>query len=809
MSDLYGAIGHPPKISRTIVVGKCHKTMDKILNVLTYFIRCGDIRKSDDACTLDRSRIETVMANVDEHLVDLDTTPFGSVSGVDIGEEKNEEQIYFPRFGGPEEPSQTKSPAAGLYRTASHVSKLDHLALGVAMPIEALTSNKTPDMVQVLTKNVMNDIPNVIAYRDSRFVKQELRIGNHLMDTGREMDKPKTKFRTVKSQQEIKLMVTGPDDELIDVEEGVPAGEDADGHQQHMGMMRRNDSAPMLLNRSLSALITDNSLGSTKEATKLLWGIEPVKEGIGFDQWRHWERGVEIREETRFDDVWVVRGGELCEKEDQEAFLRRGLFTKSQTNHLPKSYNHLVLRRSRIGRRRSGQGSGMLELREDEEQEGTTVTSQHNNDVVFVLGDNEELVLREQHNAIESQPAPGERNLPPLSSTPKKKNCCNHKAKKHSGVKFNFEQYPQIVENYMRNKNFAMEGSEILAKAIKMERAAGILNESAQEGHSRAMEQLLRNGSMSPTSSGDEGDECECCAGFKSTGGLLQTPSNASELDIEWDNNYSQMEGRPGTSSQDKVAAAASSGAVPKQQLILQQIHHSEMVMENLLKVVALPMPNVEPQRVHEDRNRSSLVPMRSVEDESLLARTDEVKNPFSMTTKWGMVPSLMLGVTDHYVPDMVLQGIKMEATQSKQLCWEMNLRQDLLLSAHCATIEQVPTENVAIVANVDDWEVRIVSSNGGSSTPMGVGEKDLGCVVSFSASGEELNEAIMSLLGLTMPFFFQLFRCWRLCKRCGTVDCPPTSACRSSRRSCKSCTACQRRWPSSSWQPSFVSWTI
>lgn len=698
MSDLYGAIGHPPKISRTIVVGKGHATMDKILHMLTYFIRCGDIRKSGDGCALDRQGIDCVMANVEAHLVDLDTTPSGSVSGEGV-----ERTCLAARVG------DSATQRSSLYRSASHMSSLNELAIVTAS-----------DM-QVLTKNVMNDIPNVIAYRDSRFVKQELRIGNHLMDTGREMDKQQ--FRAVK------LLVTSPENELIDVEEGVEVLVAAEEGQQ----MRRNDSAPMLLNRSLSALITENSMGSTNtsEATKLLWGVEPVKQGIDSDQWRHWARGIEISEEKRFavggEPGMMDRegGGNKEEEEGVETFMRRNLFTKSEGNHLPRSYSHQ--RRSKMARRRgSGQG-GMLELREEEpELEGEMFTSssssRHHNDVVFVLGDNDELVNLRQFQAG-TQQGQGDAERKGVSTAGKQKTpCCGHKAKKHSGVKFNFEQYPQIVENYMRNKNFAMEGSEILAKAIKMERAAERLGGGDQEIHSRAMEALLRNVSSAATESGEEEEECECCAGFKATRGLLQTPSNASELDLEWD-NYSQMPGTSSSSSSTQLGkqSVAVRGAVPKQpQQPLAQ--HS---LDNSLRVVALPMPNVE-----ESRGDDTVDALGA--------------NSFPATSKWGMVPSLMLGVTDHYVPDMVLQGIRIE-TQQQQLTWEVNLRQDLTLSAHCATIEQVPTENVAIVANVDDWEVRIVSSNGasnGANAMSGGGggggtEKDTSCLFSYSTSGE------------------------------------------------------------------------
>lgn len=55
----------------------------------------------------------------------------------------------------------------------------------------------------------------------------------------------------------------------------------------------------------------------------------------------------------------------------------------------------------------------------------------------------------------------------------------------------------------------------------------------------------------------------------------------------------------------------------------------------------------------------------------------------------------------------MSLQGISSPPSK-----WELQLKQDLTISSHCAALEQSQAENVAIVANVDKWDVRLVSSH-------------------------------------------------------------------------------------------------
>lgn len=41
-----------------------------------------------------------------------------------------------------------------------------------------------------------------------------------------------------------------------------------------------------------------------------------------------------------------------------------------------------------------------------------------------------------------------------------------------------------------------------------------------------------------------------------------------------------------------------------------------------------------------------------------------------------------------------------------------MQLKQDLVISSHCGVLEQIQAENVAIIANVEKFDVRIVSSH-------------------------------------------------------------------------------------------------
>jgi folliculin-interacting protein 2 len=41
-----------------------------------------------------------------------------------------------------------------------------------------------------------------------------------------------------------------------------------------------------------------------------------------------------------------------------------------------------------------------------------------------------------------------------------------------------------------------------------------------------------------------------------------------------------------------------------------------------------------------------------------------------------------------------------------------LQLKHDLFISSQCGVLEQSPAENIAIVANVDKWDVRLISSH-------------------------------------------------------------------------------------------------
>ncbi|KAH1023887.1 folliculin-interacting protein 2 isoform X1 [Dendroctonus ponderosae] len=189
----------------------------------------------------------------------------------------------------------------------------------------------------------------------------------------------------------------------------------------------------------------------------------------------------------------------------------------------------------------------------------------------------------------------------------------------YSRVKFNLQQYPQVVRNYMKSKNIELEGLSLGEKVF--DKFATVQN------------------NIKLDLSGYESDAEEVEA--------LQTPSNASELEFS-----------PDMGSRDE-----------------QELTTEPTISSNLMKLVNIPMPK-------------SLI--NSIPDCSIPYRTTVIK-----------------GLVDTYIPDMVLQG-----TTDPKHKWHSELRNNLAMNSQHSLLDQPVDEALAIVADTDTWEVQVISSH-------------------------------------------------------------------------------------------------
>lgn len=735
MGDLYGAIGNPPKLSKTIVCGTETQTVDKVLNVLTYFIRCGQIERDHKTEVFEKNVIDDILDNFVSCSSVRGDAGVASVgqNGFDVNDEGD---LQFPRV---------KRPSGGLTRTATCIKDLTSLTGSDATDSQGIQEAVNGSFV-VGTYQKKNDIPNVLIFRDSRFVKQELRIGNFLMDTGIEMNmKQKLDIQNYKVKSttvdHIKLLVTSPENEEFAVNDADSNSSD-DTVEEATESIETNCTYPSVTQAgsnlksipSLSDLITANSIGSAsllngnsvgafvKTAVTLqqnpstfLWGIEPIKEGLSVEQWQHIEKGINLKLEMKnvngncFSDGNIESGSTSTGNSITEFKRSKSLYTKSSN---VKNSDHI--KKSKVGRKKSfndfdgpptqqllmdGSTSnienvdpapnalksypslsdlitansvgvserltwGIEPVKEtitlDEEQhfefakKMIAANTRRDPGVVFTLGgDNETLVNLKNSEARkkEAAAAVASSSTVPQSSTCATKKTCSHK--KHSGVKFNFEKYPQIATNYMKNKNIDLAHYDFIEKGLKLE-------QQTTAPVSNGEFPLI--GATETADDDENSSECECCAGNLSR--ILQTPSNATELEFSNDDNSyptstSIATSAVSTSTLSKKSCTTQSIAVGVKTDLRASSSSSGVVgMFN----GAASRSAVAAVMCNPDRNQNTIqlitLPIPKFVYKDVKQTTCKKQRP-------GFIPSLFVGITDHYIADMVLQVSSNEAVHS------------------------------------------------------------------------------------------------------------------------------------------------
>ncbi|RZC36053.1 folliculin-interacting protein 1, partial [Asbolus verrucosus] len=255
------------------------------------------------------------------------------------------------------------------------------------------------------------------------------------------------------------------------------------------------------------------------------------------------------------------------------------------------------------------------------------------------LADKEANQKVETESRVFSKKLPRSQSEPPESRKPEES---KSKSKyRYSGVKFNLQQYPQILSNYMKSKNLEISNLQFGDKSLKLDDLSS-----------------LSDTIISKYPEFDEDYE---------EGEALQTPSNASELEFTSDTFVA-----PSSNQQTKES---------NQQEVLEK-SCDDVKTVHKMKVTNLPMPNC-----HSGGFRSKFY--------------KPGVNPIRYTS------SLMRAASDSYMPDMVLQGPIVPKQD-----WESRLKSDLALASQHSLIDQPVEEAVAVIANTDTWEVQLMSSH-------------------------------------------------------------------------------------------------
>ncbi|XP_045485820.1 folliculin-interacting protein 2 isoform X2 [Pieris rapae] len=339
--------------------------------------------------------------------------------------------------------------------------------------------------------------------------------------------------------------------------------------------------------------------------------------------------------------------------------------------------------------------------------------------VVFVLGDDEKLVgLKNKsvdgksvkrsskvHNEPVNVDLPDKLNCD-LSCEKKPQDgsskCCSltlehSKPIKHSGFKFEFDKYPQIVTNYMKSKNLEILDRHYIGKPGNLK---------------------LDNFQFDPTIIPPIQEErCETCYKCQMMESVLQTPTNASEMEYMNDMPRQEPQYAKETVTQESQREMSPKTFVRKRKentVIINVKQNEEAQKESRSQENAsLTLPNTKesPQSKLQTRLISAKVP-RAKKERVDVRQVIEFPLPvINLVNKLntGFDVSLLGGVTDHYVPDLVLQG-----TLANPKVWEAELRRDLDLTLYLNKTLDSPMQAVAIVGDTNNWEVRILGRDCG-----------------------------------------------------------------------------------------------
>jgi len=662
LGDLYGAIGMPPKLARTIVCGAEKLWVEKLLNVLTYFIRCSEVRRAAKREDFNKQLINDLVAqsqaqnqagNQERHkspptqMRGLSRTATCKQNLNSIVDDADDENGELNGYGGEDENGER--------------DEMDSVSLDAS------------DGMQTLKKN---EIPTVLAFRDSHFVQQELRIGNYLMDTG--IDKKtllarqaQQYFRTGKDGR-IRLTVTTPDNVELCMEEEQSSG-------------TGSVSTGSVDDGAIEAIDYEENMEAPPKKN-FFWNMVPVagvKEGLSLTDLAKLQQGIRIinRKLERRSSSYSVEGNP-----DQLSKTGGGTGTgdfeplshERRSSHL--SLSDLITQNSMGKSDRMTWGIEPIKenvsleeqihfdqchkLIEREHGICRQTSADNGNGVVFVLGDNEPLINLKKS----SEDLSGDQDAKPALML-----CAQHQRthdrSKHSGMKFNFEQYPQIATNYMKSKNLLMSNYDLLMdKATKLEASeAAALKESDSTATLAASSSSTAAMPPPATPVAANSDRCVVCSsgvGISASATWNQTPSNATELEFETDEVHCYNQSGIGNGSSSRVLQAVSSAASI-------DTLKSAAAVEPLSPPIPTQMQTTymrkqQPKRVPSGRSSVSSVAAKcaavNVSQQLLKLPVPGVKelpqdddSPGDQL-RAGFIPSLLLSVSDHYVSDMVLQ---------------------------------------------------------------------------------------------------------------------------------------------------------
>lgn len=537
LNDLCGSIGFPPKATRTIIAGATNQLVHRLLAVLTYFLRCGEVRRKD-------FNFQNVLVKETKvtNLRPCDKTK--SVFSVDANTSETTVQ---------------SGECLGLKRTATKIGKLADM-----------NSNYLLQVPEIRTQNNFS----------GELVSPSRKLVSNRTSTFNLCDQPvKSSLRRIPTVvQSLEFKTTS--------EVETKSESKSESTQNVLFVLGDNEKLVGLKNKS-------NNGKKVKRSSKI--HNEPL------------DLDIKINEESHSSHCAI----ENCENDHKlEQSFKENLSTDISPNitENPTNSNKNIILNTETPTEPSLSQKPNTTIQDTKELPVESNSKPDNKQLI------EDTDAKLEENATKSRESPSK--------------CCSQTLRhsqpiKHSGFKFEFDKYPQIVTNYMKSKNLEILNRHYIGKPGNLK---------------------LDNFQFDPMVVPQIQDEkCETCYKCLMMESILQTPTNASEC--EFMNDVPRpLELQYATVNEVKESEAyremSPKTFVPKR--------NPNTLVVNVSKSDAKSEVNDSGQNKKEKK-----IAIERVIEFSMPSVEEGICNE----EKCGFDGSLLGDVTDHYVPDLILQG--------------------------------------------------------------------------------------------------------------------------------------------------------
>ncbi|XP_018336646.1 uncharacterized protein LOC108745077 isoform X2 [Agrilus planipennis] len=690
LADLYGAVGNPTKMSHTVISGtnKEH-LMEKILNCLSYFVRCNDIERK----TFLRKDVKLDNKEADRICIESSFIPKENYKKykdhIKELEENNEE--FFKKL-------ESKKN----FYLKTTVENIDNKICNNDV------DNKRPNEINLSgTRNCFFE-----PQKPSKLVEKIKNLGIEAKSCGNSNedqieDKLLSSSEATEGFHKIFLQVSRSQTSSNEKSQSSSSNtltppRSGNSTTNHLDLSVSSSTASKLKEKSQlcpSTVSKSNSLKRTK--------TKAVIDASAFDCKDYQENSASPEQEVVFvlgdneklvgikrelsarnlnkieTDTRNVKTGELPNKR----FLNSAMEKEFLNNSVFQDADFIK------------NGNGNLKSSSSLE----SITKACKEETKKPLSESKDKDLSRSQSV-----PPEDKMIKKNKETKEQTNKCRYR---YSGVKFNFYQYPQIVENYLRSKNIEMSHLPF-AKDVTT---------------------LLDDYKFDFTTCESDDEEME----------TLQTPSNASDVV-----SFSELSNTPKQSCTKQIGSQKSKtileSDLPTKSHCIDLSKRDENIPRNVSttlqdfqEVKSLKMQKFPGKTTENNIPESSINLMPSAsgdcnvlfdqeETDSILSKEGkpdkvalnknleiiELPMPNSLVLSplekpVGYTSSLMRGVGENYISNMVLQG-----TSAPKIEWESMLKQDLILCTRHPLLDQPIDEAVAIVANTDTWDVQLLSSH-------------------------------------------------------------------------------------------------